>query len=196
VRVAFALAAVVPVRVVASVAAVVLVARVASVRVVAVLVVALRVPLAFGVMSAVLCFLAEPSIVTMAVSMTMAAAGTCPLVRRRLTMAPRGRFVVVAPRVARGRSRIVSHQAARSRARGWPEHVDDERRGDDDRQGDAHESFQPCHVFASPFVRCVAWRLMARRRIGISRDRGAVTRPILSCARIPSARSRREDRPF
>src|SRR5438445_391692 len=46
-----ALAAVVPVRVVASVAAVVLVARVASVRVVAVFVVALRVPLAFGVMS-------------------------------------------------------------------------------------------------------------------------------------------------
>ena len=160
------------------------------------LVVALRVPFAFGVMSAVLPLLAEPSVVTMAVSMAMARAGTRPLVRRRLTMASRGRFVVVAPRVARGRPRIVSHQAARSRARGWPEHVDDERRGDDDRQGDAHESFQPCHVFASPFVCCVAWRLMARRRIGISCDRGAVTGPILSCARIPSARSRRKDPPF
>src|SRR5438552_18389577 len=114
-----ALAAVVPVRVVASVAAVVLVARVASVRVMAVLVVALRVPLAFGVMSAVLRLLAEPAVVTVAVSMTMARAGTCPLVRRRLTMASRGRFVVVALRVARGRSRIVSHRAAASRARGW-----------------------------------------------------------------------------
>src|SRR2546422_11527423 len=101
-----ALAAVMPFRVVASVAAVVLVARVASVRVVAVLVVALRVPPAFGGMSAVLCFLAEPSIVTMAVSMTMAAAGTCPLVRRRLTMAPPGRVFVGAPRGGRCRSRV------------------------------------------------------------------------------------------
>src|SRR3989442_14760994 len=159
-----------PVRVVASVAAVVLVARVASVRVVAVLVVALRVPLAFGVMSAVLCFLAEPSIVTMAVSMTMAAAGTCPLVRRQLTMAPRGRFVVVAPRVARGRSRIVSHQAARSRARGWPEHVDDERRGDDDRQGDTNEYIQTSLVFSYQFVRFVAWRLYMLRMVDITLD--------------------------
>src|SRR5438445_9144840 len=151
-----ALAAVVPVRVVASVAAVVLVARVASVRVVAVFVVALRVPLAFGVMSAVLRGPARPSVVT------MAGAGTCPLVRRRLTMAPRGRVVVVALRVARGRSRIVSHQAARSRARGWPEHVDDERRGDDARQGHAHESFQPCRVFPPPSSPSVARAVVAR----------------------------------
>src|SRR2546427_4523759 len=112
-----ALAAVVAVGVVASLAAVVLVARVASVRVVAVLVVALRVPLTFGVMSAVLRLLAEPSVVTMAVSMTMARAGTRPLVRRRLTMAPPRRVFVVAPRGARGPSPVVSHPAARSRAR-------------------------------------------------------------------------------
>src|SRR5947199_2635221 len=98
-----ALAAVVPVGVVVSVAAVVLVARVASVRVVAVLVVALRVPLAFGVMSAVLRLLADPSVVTMAVSMAMAAVGTRPLVRRRPTMASRGRSVVVARPAPRGR---------------------------------------------------------------------------------------------
>src|SRR2546426_11817412 len=98
-----ALAAVVPVRVVASVAAVVLVARVASVRGGAVFVGALRVPLAFGVMSAVLRGPARPPVVTMAVSMTMAAARTCPLVRRRLAMAPRRRVVVVARRVAPGR---------------------------------------------------------------------------------------------
>src|SRR5438552_18543371 len=100
-----ALAAVVAVGVVASVAAVVLVARVASVRVVAVLVVALRVPLAFGVMSAVLRLLAEPAVVTVAVSMTMARAGTCPLGRRRLTMASRVRVAVVGLRASRATAR-------------------------------------------------------------------------------------------
>src|SRR2546428_10701691 len=119
-----ALAAVVAVGVVASLAAVVLVARVASVRVVAVLVVALRVPLTFGVMSAVLRLLAEPSVVTMAVSMTMARTGTRPIVRWRLTMALRCRVVVVFPPVARARFLIVSLHTARSPARYLPALVD------------------------------------------------------------------------
>src|SRR5207245_9537979 len=127
--------------------------------------------LAFGVTSAVLRGPARPSVVTMAVSMTMAAAGTCPLVRRRLTMAPRGRFVVVALRVARGRSRIVSHQAARSRARGWPEPVEDVRRGDAVRQGDHHESFQPADVVGTLFVRFDTWTFIPQILIGLSRYR-------------------------
>src|SRR5256885_12552457 len=85
-------------------------------------------------------------------------------------------------------------RVARRRRRGRrPEHVGNQRRRQDDGQGQPHEFFQPCHVFASPTIRCVAWRLVARRRIVLGRTAERSPFPSLP-ARSQSARSRLEPR--
>src|SRR5436309_14005007 len=68
-----------------------------------------------------------------------------------------------------------------------PEHVDDQGRDQDDGQGHAHDFLQPCHVRFS-FACCVAWRLMARRRICGGPE--AVSFPIPSCAHLIRTQSR------
>src|SRR2546430_304078 len=134
------------------------------------------------------------AVVVMVVGVVVSVRTLAPVVRRAGRQ-PAGQLLhaagLLAARRVRGRLR---RGRARARRRGRrSKHVGDQGGRQDDREGQAHDFSQSCHVLVSyrP-LRRMAVRGAEKGRFEASRR--AVTLPIPSCARIQSARSRLEPR--